>query len=138
MNVFVGPVVVGMLGARKPHYDIWGNTFNVASRMDNTGVVPEFIQSGSPRYECSFVGAVVAGMLGARKPHYDIWGNIVSGQYWSMEFIQVGNSLSVSRSTTNSMKWPVRQEKTDQLGHLPSLIRVFAVHLKKVWVHSYP
>lgn len=26
-----------MIGARKPVYDIWGNTVNVASRMDSTG-----------------------------------------------------------------------------------------------------
>lgn len=26
-----------MIGARKPHYDIWGNTVNVASRMESTG-----------------------------------------------------------------------------------------------------
>ncbi len=25
-------------GARKPQYDIWGNTVNVASRMDSTGL----------------------------------------------------------------------------------------------------
>lgn len=26
-----------MIGARKPQYDIWGNTVNVASRMESTG-----------------------------------------------------------------------------------------------------
>ena len=29
-------------------------------------------------------------------------------------------------------------EDSDQLGHAPSLIRVFAVHMKKAWVLSYP
>lgn len=31
--------VLGIVGAKKPQYDIWGNTVNVASRMDSTGVV---------------------------------------------------------------------------------------------------
>lgn len=32
-----GPLVSGVIGARKPIFDIWGNTVNVASRMDSTG-----------------------------------------------------------------------------------------------------
>ncbi|XP_073715718.1 adenylate cyclase type 2 [Misgurnus anguillicaudatus] len=34
-----GPVIAGIIGAHKPQYDIWGNTVNVASRMDSTGVL---------------------------------------------------------------------------------------------------
>lgn len=30
-------MIAGVIGARKPQYDIWGNTVNVASRMESTG-----------------------------------------------------------------------------------------------------
>ena len=33
-----GPVIAGVIGALKPQYDIWGDTVNVASRMDTHGV----------------------------------------------------------------------------------------------------
>uniref|UniRef100_A0A8C2J7P2 adenylate cyclase n=1 Tax=Cyprinus carpio TaxID=7962 RepID=A0A8C2J7P2_CYPCA len=46
----IGPVVAGVIGARKPQYDIWGNTVNVASRMDSTGV-PERIQVTTDLYQ---------------------------------------------------------------------------------------
>uniref|UniRef100_A0A673N719 adenylate cyclase n=1 Tax=Sinocyclocheilus rhinocerous TaxID=307959 RepID=A0A673N719_9TELE len=45
----IGPVVTGVIGARKPQYDIWGNTVNVASRMDSTGV-PDHIQVTTDLY----------------------------------------------------------------------------------------
>lgn len=39
VGINIGPVVAGVIGARKPQYDIWGNAVNVASRMDSTGLV---------------------------------------------------------------------------------------------------
>ena len=51
----------------------------------------------------------------------------------------------MSRLVTKPTKWHVPPTKTlirlggsDQPGHLPSLIRVFAVHMKKAWVLGYP
>lgn len=46
----MGPVVAGVIGARKPQYDIWGNTVNVSSRMDSTGV-PDRIQVTTDLYQ---------------------------------------------------------------------------------------
>ena len=45
-GVNVGPIVAGVVGARKPQYDIWGNTVNVASRMESTGL-PDRIQAST-------------------------------------------------------------------------------------------
>ncbi|KAH9524639.1 Adenylate cyclase type 5 [Bulinus truncatus] len=65
IGINIGPVVAGVIGVKKPHYDIWGNTVNVASRMDSTGV-PNKIQVTSEiykilavrRYGLSFRGVV--------------------------------------------------------------------------------
>merc|ERR1719397_1028152 len=39
IGINCGPIVAGVIGAKKPQYDIWGNAVNFASRMDSTGVV---------------------------------------------------------------------------------------------------
>ena len=53
---------------------------------------------------------------------------------WASCWLHPHMSLSMTKTT----KWPVRPAKTDQPGHRPSLIRVFAVCMKEHWVLSYP
>ncbi|XP_065361841.1 uncharacterized protein LOC135955418 [Calliphora vicina] len=50
IGINIGPVVAGVIGARKPQYDIWGNAVNVASRMDSTGLV-DHIQVTEETYQ---------------------------------------------------------------------------------------
>ncbi|XP_036336687.1 adenylate cyclase type 6-like [Rhagoletis pomonella] len=50
IGINIGPVVAGVIGARKPQYDIWGNAVNVASRMDSTGL-PDHIQVTQEVYQ---------------------------------------------------------------------------------------
>lgn len=45
-------MIAGVIGAHKPQYDIWGNSVNVASRMDSTGVLDK-IQVGKKKSKCN-------------------------------------------------------------------------------------
>ena len=64
-------------------------------------------------------------------------------------FISLSTKLGASSSNCTCRRYEPLHDKTnkmacapsedsDQVGHPPSLIRVFAVHMKKTWALSYP
>ena len=50
LGISSGPLVAGVIGCTKYHYDIWGDTVNTASRMESHGV-PGKIQIAQSTYE---------------------------------------------------------------------------------------
>jgi len=50
IGINCGPAVAGIVGREKFHYDLWGDTVNIASRMESHGL-PDQIQVTEPVYE---------------------------------------------------------------------------------------
>jgi hypothetical protein len=66
IGVHTGPVVAGIVGVRKFAYDIWGDTVNIASRMESSGEEGKVNISGrvyelvKDNFTCTYRGKIKA------------------------------------------------------------------------------
>ena len=70
IGIHTGPIVAGVVGKKKYAYDIWGDTVNVASRMESNGEAGKVNISASTyqrikeNYQCLYRGKVSAKNIG--------------------------------------------------------------------------
>ena len=66
LGIHTGPVTAGIVGTKKFAYDIWGDTVNVASRMESGGQIGKVNISGSTyelikdHFNCTYRGKIQA------------------------------------------------------------------------------
>ncbi|HRG58120.1 MAG TPA: adenylate/guanylate cyclase domain-containing protein [Bacteroidia bacterium] len=66
IGLHTGPVIAGIVGIKKFAYDIWGNTVNIASRMESAGEPGKINVSGETyeviknNFSCEYRGKVMA------------------------------------------------------------------------------
>jgi class 3 adenylate cyclase len=66
IGIHTGPVVAGIVGVKKFAYDIWGDTVNIAARMESSGEVGKINISGTTyelvkdKFYCSYRGKIHA------------------------------------------------------------------------------
>jgi adenylate cyclase len=70
VGIHTGPIVAGVVGKKKYAYDIWGDTVNIASRMESSGEPGKVNISSSTYnhikdiYKCAYRGKISAKNIG--------------------------------------------------------------------------
>lgn len=76
IGISTGPVIAGVIGMRKFAYDLWGDTVNIASRMETTGiagriqVTPEVYERLYNRYKFEARGPILVKGRGQMESYW--------------------------------------------------------------------
>jgi adenylate cyclase len=84
IGIHTGPVVAGIVGVKKFQYDIWGDTVNIASRMESSGEPGKVNISGATyalirdKFTCTHRGKIEAKNKGEIDMYFVEKGDIMS------------------------------------------------------------
>ena len=76
VGIHTGPVVAGIVGDKKFQYDIWGDTVNIASRMESSGEAGKINISETTyelvkdKFKCEYRGEIAAKNKGMLKMYF--------------------------------------------------------------------
>ncbi len=76
IGINTGPVVAGVVGSRKFSYDIWGDTVNIASRMESNSEAGKINVSDNTyalikeAFDCQYRGEMEVKNRGMMKMYY--------------------------------------------------------------------
>lgn len=120
VGLHTGDVIAGVIGTKRIAYDIWGNTVNVANRMEMAGEVGKVNISGTtyeyikPYFDCTYRGKVPAKNKGeidmyyveGIKPHLSKGGRgtIPNKKFTEYVHLHIYSSINYRKAERHIMK----------------------------------
>lgn len=141
IGIHTGDVIAGVIGTKRIAYDIWGNTVNVANRMEMSGEPCKVNISGStydlvkPYFECTYRGKVPAKNKGEIdmyfvdriKPHLskDEKGIIPNEKFKEYVNLHIYSSINYRKAERHIMR--ILEEKLSPNLHYHGIHHTFDV-----------
>ena len=120
IGLHTGDVIAGVIGTKRIAYDIWGNTVNVAQRMEMSGVPGKVNVSGTtydqikPYFNCTYRGKIAAKNKGEIdmyfveriKPHLskDAEGTVPNQKFKDYVNLHIYSSINYKKAERHIMK----------------------------------
>ncbi len=120
IGIHTGEVIAGVIGTKRIAYDIWGNSVNIAARMEQSGEVGKVNISGKtfeyiePYFDCTYRGKIPAKNKGhidmyfvdGIKPHLSEDGDGVTPnrRFWDYVNLHVYSSINYQKAERHIMR----------------------------------